>query len=130
MLLHHLVIGEDATLDLRECLLRAPPKTSQGLIHYFLLALGRLSYANPPYWLDDKDKQRLVGVAGLCSVVHSVNSLTIRCADLARALLERVIQGPELDLIWEIYQDEGDDNNEAAMDVDDEEVEAQKIANA
>jgi hypothetical protein len=51
-------------------------------------------------------------------------------ADLARALLERVIQGPELDLIWETYQDEGEDNNEAAMDVDDEEVEAQKIANS
>lgn len=51
-------------------------------------------------------------------------------ADLARALLERVIQGPELDLIWETYQDEGEENNEAAMDVDDEEVEAQKIANS
>ncbi|KAF8557592.1 hypothetical protein OG21DRAFT_225698 [Imleria badia] len=113
LLLHHLVIGEEATLDLRECLLRAPSKTSQGLMHYFILTLGRLSYANPPYWLDDKDRQRLVGVA-----------------DLARALLERVIQGPELDLIWEIYQDEGEDNNEDAMDVDDEEVEAQKIANA
>lgn len=49
-------------------------------------------------------------------------------ADLARALLEKVIQGPELDLIWETYQDEGEDND-AAMDVDDEEVEAQKIAN-
>ena len=52
-----------------------------------------------------------------------------RRADLARALLERVIQGPELDSIWETYQDEGEENNEAAMDVDDEEVEAQKIAN-
>lgn len=50
--------------------------------------------------------------------------------DLARALLERVIQGPELDLIWETYQDEGEESNEAAMDVDDEEVEAQKIANS
>lgn len=50
--------------------------------------------------------------------------------DLARALLERVIQGPELDLIWETYQDEGEENNEATMDVDDEEVEAQKIADS
>ncbi|KAI9571100.1 hypothetical protein HD554DRAFT_2169491 [Boletus coccyginus] len=113
LLLHHLVIGEDATLDLRERLLRAPPKTYQGLIHGFILTFGRLSYANPPYWLDEKDRQRLMGVA-----------------DLARALLERVIQGPELDLIWETYQDEGEENNEAAMDVDDEEVEAQKIANS
>ncbi|KAN0091245.1 hypothetical protein V8E55_004811 [Tylopilus felleus] len=111
LLLHHLVIGEDATLDLRERLLRAPPKTYQGLMHGFILTFGRLSYANPPYWLDEKNRERLAGVA-----------------DLARALLEKVIQGPELDLIWETYQDEGEDND-AAMDVDDEEVEAQKIAN-
>ncbi|KAH0827962.1 hypothetical protein J3R83DRAFT_3600 [Lanmaoa asiatica] len=131
LLLHHLVIGEDATLDLRERLLRAPAKTYQGLIHFFILTFGRLSYANPPYWLNGKDRRRLVGVAGLCSAIHRLISLTVGVrAELARALLERVIQGPELDLIWETYQDEGDENNEAAMDVDDEEVEAQKIANS
>ncbi|KAG8214028.1 hypothetical protein J3R82DRAFT_10783 [Butyriboletus roseoflavus] len=113
LLLHHLVIGEDATLDLRERLLRAPAKTYPGLIHFFILTFGRLSYANPPYWLDAKDRRRLVGVA-----------------DVARVLLEKVIQGPELDLIWETYQDEGEENNEAVMDVDDEEAEAQKIANS
>lgn len=129
LLLHHLVTGEDTTVDLRERLMQAPPKTYPGLIHRFILALGRLSYANPPDWLDEQSKQRLVGVAGLCFVVSSSNPLTMGMADLARALLERVIQGPELDLIWETYQDEGEDNNEA-MDVDDEEVEAQKIANS
>ena len=78
MLLHHLVIGEDATLDLRERLLRvASAKTYQGLIHRFILTFGRLSYANPPYWLDETDRQRLMGVAGLCSVVRRVNSLTM-----------------------------------------------------
>lgn len=130
LLLHHLVIGEDATLDLRERLLRAPAKTYQGLIHFFILTFGRLSYANPPYWLDARDRQRLVGVAGLYSAVMSSELADDGCADLARALLERVIQGPELDLIWETYQDEGEENDEAAMDVDDEEVEAQKIANS
>lgn len=64
LLLHHLVIGEDATLDLRERLLRAP-KTYQGLVHSFILTFGRLSYANPPYWLEVKDRERLMGVAGL-----------------------------------------------------------------
>lgn len=64
----------------------------------------------------------------VCTLLLHTGSdpLTI-CADLARALLERVIQGPELDLIWATYQDDGDEN-ETAMDVDDEEAEAQKVA--
>lgn len=71
-----------------------------------------------------------MGVAGLCLAVTSNDLADNGRADVARALLERVIQGPELDLIWETYQDEGEENNEAAMDVDDEEAEAQKIANS
>ncbi|KIK97358.1 hypothetical protein PAXRUDRAFT_824987 [Paxillus rubicundulus Ve08.2h10] len=110
LLLHHLVIGEDSTLNLRERLYRAPMKTYGGLIHFFILTFGRLSYANSPYWLDAKDRQRLVQVA-----------------EIARPLLELVIQGPELDSIWETYQDEAEDNREAAMDVDDEEAEARKL---
>ncbi|KAF8444738.1 hypothetical protein L210DRAFT_653390, partial [Boletus edulis BED1] len=70
LLLHHLVVGEDTTLDLRERLLCASPKMYQGLIHYFILTFGRLSYANPPYWLDEKDRERLMGIAGLCLVVR------------------------------------------------------------
>ncbi|KIJ18623.1 hypothetical protein PAXINDRAFT_110123 [Paxillus involutus ATCC 200175] len=113
LLLHHLVIGEDTTLNLRERLYRAPTKTYSGLIHFFILTFGRLSYANSPYWLDAKDRQRLVQVA-----------------DIARPLLELVIQGPELDSIWETYQDEAEDNREAAMDVDDEEAEARRLADS
>ncbi|KAF9227256.1 hypothetical protein BS17DRAFT_727311 [Gyrodon lividus] len=113
LLLHHLVVGEDSTLNLRERLYRAPMKTYNGLIHFFILTFGRLSYANSPDWLDTKDRQRLVQVA-----------------DLARPLLELVIQGPELDSIWETYQDEVEDKGEAAMDVDDEEAEARKLADS
>ncbi|KAF9237525.1 hypothetical protein BU15DRAFT_75899 [Melanogaster broomeanus] len=112
LLLHHLVISEDSTVNLRERLYRAPMKTYNGLIHLFIVTFGRLSYANSPYWLHAKDNQRLA-----------------RVADLARPLLELVIQGPELDSIWETYQDEAEDN-EAAMDVDDEEAEALKLADS
>ncbi|KAG9316713.1 hypothetical protein JVU11DRAFT_2773 [Chiua virens] len=102
LLLYILVVGEDTTVDLRERLLRAPAKTYQGLMQFFIMTFGRLSYANPPYWLEGKDRQRLVDVT-----------------DIAKVLLERVVQGPELDLIWESYHDEGEEN-EAVMDVEDE----------
>lgn len=69
LLLHHLVISEDATLDLRERLLRAPINIYQGLVPSFILTFGRLSYANPPHWLEAKNKKRLMGVAGLYSAI-------------------------------------------------------------
>ncbi|KIJ67886.1 hypothetical protein HYDPIDRAFT_165675 [Hydnomerulius pinastri MD-312] len=110
LLLHHLVVGEESTLSLRDRLYRAPMKTYHGLIHFFILTFGRLSFADSPNWLDAKDKQRLEQVA-----------------DLSRALLELVVEGPEIESIWGTYQDEVEDVNEVAMEVDDEEAEARKL---
>ncbi|KAG1737622.1 hypothetical protein EDB19DRAFT_1716897 [Suillus lakei] len=104
-LLHHLMFKAEASLSLRERLERAP-RHYNGLVHLFVVIMGRLSFADVPEWVQEEDKQDLERVAGL-----------------AKDLLELLIGAPEMDAIWATYQEGPDEEME-----DDEEVEARRLA--
>ncbi|KAG0706096.1 hypothetical protein DFH29DRAFT_1025860 [Suillus ampliporus] len=103
-LLHDLVFKAEAQ-RLRERLEHAP-RHYNGLVHIFIVTMGRLSFADAPEWVQEKDKQDLERVAGL-----------------ARELLELLVDASEMDAIWATYQEEPDEE----MD-DDEEMEARRLA--
>ncbi|OAX42279.1 hypothetical protein K503DRAFT_766926 [Rhizopogon vinicolor AM-OR11-026] len=102
-LLHHLILRADTDVRLRERLENARGEYN-GAIHLFIVAMSRLSFADVPEWVKGKDKQELEKIA-----------------DLARELLELMVEGPELDAIWATYQ-EPDEELE-----DDEEAEARRL---
>ncbi|KAG8963848.1 hypothetical protein FRC05_004389 [Tulasnella sp. 425] len=97
LLWHTVRPGRDDAVDLRRQILQAAardPLQFNGLHHLFILAFGRLSYADPPDFLKSELKDT-----------------TTKMGEFARDLLESVVEGPELDNIWEAYQqsDETDD---------------------
>ncbi|KAG8911913.1 hypothetical protein FRC01_005408 [Tulasnella sp. 417] len=97
LLWHTVRPGRDDAVDLRHQILQAAardPVQFNGLHHLFILTFGRLSYADPPDWLSPELKD-----------------VVTKMAEFARDLLESVVEGPELDNIWEAYQqsDETDD---------------------
>ncbi|KAG8915091.1 hypothetical protein FRC01_003796 [Tulasnella sp. 417] len=97
LLWHTVRPGRDDAVDLRHQILQAAardPVQFNGLHHLFILTFGRLSYADPPDWLSPELKD-----------------VVTKTAEFARDLLESVVEGPELDNIWEAYQqsDETDD---------------------
>lgn len=103
-LLQYLVCGQGVDFyDLRRSLHNAPHRQFNGLIHIFIVTFGRLSYADAPQWMS----------AELCNEVDDMR-------DMARALLELVVEGPELDSIYAAYQE--DDS-----EVDGEEMEARNL---
>ncbi|KAG1815958.1 uncharacterized protein BJ212DRAFT_203897 [Suillus subaureus] len=104
-LLHHLMFKAEAPLRLQERLERAP-RHYNGLVHLFVVTMGRLSFADVPEWVQEEDKQDLERVAGL-----------------AKDLLELLMDAPQMDAIWATYQEGPDDEME-----DDEEVEARRLA--
>jgi len=79
------------------------PQQFNGLLHQFTVALGRLSFADPPDWLSPPGKDAMV-----------------KTGELARDLLDTVIEGPDGDSVWEAYQPqtEGEDSLDQQMDVD------------
>ncbi|EJU04305.1 hypothetical protein DACRYDRAFT_48318, partial [Dacryopinax primogenitus] len=69
-------------------------KVVNGVTHAFLLGIGRLSYADPPEWLDPENVKRVTDMR-----------------DQARDLFEQVIEDPlEGDSVWAAYQDDGEDS--------------------
>ncbi|KAG2059002.1 hypothetical protein BDR06DRAFT_759554 [Suillus hirtellus] len=104
-LLHHLMFKAETPLRLRERLERAP-RHYNGLVHLFVVTMGRLSFADVPEWVQEEDKQDLERVAGL-----------------AKDLLELLMDAPQMDAIWATYQEGPDEEME-----DDEEVEARRLA--
>ncbi|KAG1890390.1 hypothetical protein F4604DRAFT_663097 [Suillus subluteus] len=104
-LLHHLMFKAEAPLRLRERL-ECAPRHYNGLVHLFVVTMGRLSFADVPEWVQEEDKQDLERVAGL-----------------AKDLLELLMDAPEMDAIWATYQEGPDEEME-----DDEEVEARRLA--
>lgn len=61
---------------------------SSSLAHYYVVSIGRLSYAPVPHWLNGPCKEMIEA-----------------SCDLAHELLELVIEGPEEDLIWSAFHD-------------------------
>lgn len=104
-LLHHLMFKAEAPFRLRERLEHAP-RHYNGLVHLFVVTMGRLSFADVPEWVQEEDKQDLERVAGL-----------------AKDLLELLMDAPQMDAIWATYQEGPDEEME-----DDEEVEARRLA--
>ncbi|KAG8904606.1 hypothetical protein FRB99_001478 [Tulasnella sp. 403] len=101
-LLWSLVKPWDPVVNLRVKIIEAAaryPQHFNGLHHLFILALGRLSFADPPDWLPKPGKDSLV-----------------KMGEMARDLLDTVVEGPESDTIWEAYQecDEEADMNPGA----------------
>ncbi|KAG1734759.1 uncharacterized protein EDB91DRAFT_586936 [Suillus paluster] len=101
-LLHNLVFKADAQ-RLRERLEHAP-RHYNGLVHLFIVTMGRLSFADAPEWVQEKDKLEMERVAGL-----------------ARELLELLVDASEMDAIWATYQEPDEED-------DDEEMEARRLA--
>ncbi|KZT41435.1 hypothetical protein SISSUDRAFT_279346 [Sistotremastrum suecicum HHB10207 ss-3] len=116
LLAHHLTLSSPdsdsdrdvATLSNR--IFRAGPGF-QGVVHSFVVGIGRLSYAAAPEWM----------AADARRIVESTS-------ELAHALMEVVFEGPEEDMIWSAYND-GDDETRSVGDSDnDDEAEASKLA--
>ncbi|KAH7912414.1 hypothetical protein BJ138DRAFT_1148438 [Hygrophoropsis aurantiaca] len=107
-LFHYVIFGAESMPNLRERLELA--QSYNGLMHMFIVTIGRMSYAEPPEWVDAKDKADLEEVS-----------------DMARELLELVVEGPEGDSIWSTYQEQNDRNSDIA--IDDDEEEARKLVN-
>ncbi|KAH7925536.1 hypothetical protein BV22DRAFT_1104899 [Leucogyrophana mollusca] len=108
-LFHHLIFHAESMPNLRERLEIAPARQYNGLIHMFIVTIGRMSYAEPPEWVNARDKLELE-----------------QLSDLARELLEEVVEGPEGDSIWATYQEDPDRKSDVVMD-DDEEAEARRL---
>ena len=56
-----------------------------------------------------------------------MNYLQTFVLDLARDLLDTVVEGPESDAIWEAYQ-EGDEESQPGIDADEEELARMQMA--
>ncbi|KAF8867720.1 hypothetical protein CPB84DRAFT_1549663 [Gymnopilus junonius] len=96
-LLHQLIFEADPCLNVRLKLHQAPHRPFNGIDHMFVVTFGRLSYCDPPSWLDLDDRQSLT-----CLV------------DIAREILEVVIDGPEIDSVWAAFESVHDE--ESAID--------------
>ncbi|EJD02972.1 uncharacterized protein FOMMEDRAFT_168072 [Fomitiporia mediterranea MF3/22] len=112
-LLHRLVIpgasSEDQCapdFDFRQKLYYVPHPMFNGLPHMFVVTIGRLSYADPPDWLN-------------ADLQTEIEKLT----EPARDLMELIIEGPESDSVWVAYQDAEDES----VTENDDEAEAQLL---
>ncbi|KAL5507293.1 hypothetical protein ACEPAH_6749 [Sanghuangporus vaninii] len=97
--------------DFRQKLFYVQHAMFNGLPHMFVVTIGRLSYADPPDWLDGE-------------LQTEIEKLT----EPARDLMDLVVEGPESDSVWVAYQDsegetviENDDEIEARfIDIDED----------
>ncbi|KAF8893964.1 hypothetical protein BD779DRAFT_1669476 [Infundibulicybe gibba] len=104
LLLHYLVFKAEPVYNLRHKLQHVGIPAFNGLIQTFIVTFGRLSYADPPNWMEPDGKAELVLLS-----------------ETSRDLLDLVADGPEGDGIWAAYQDEEDEQ------VDEEEMEARLL---
>ncbi|KIP08450.1 hypothetical protein PHLGIDRAFT_126973 [Phlebiopsis gigantea 11061_1 CR5-6] len=100
-LLHHLVFTPEGALDVRLRLHRPPARHLVGAGHMYTVVLSRCAFASAPEWLDEEQYMRLEQATGM-----------------AKVLLEHVVHGDELDVIW---------NGLNADDEEEEEREAQRL---
>ncbi|KAH9977475.1 hypothetical protein BJV74DRAFT_888454 [Russula compacta] len=91
MLLLHYVIFRmpNGPAGLRARLQAAPPRHFNGIGHQFVVALGRLSFAEPPDEVSVSDRMLLE-----------------QLADPARDVMDLVVAGPESESVWSLFQEE------------------------
>jgi len=107
-LIHHLVFGAEPSLNLRLMLHHNPRRMLTGLNHLFIISIGRLSFADPPEWIGKTGKRELESLI-----------------DMARELLDLVVDGPESDSIWSLYQE---NPGKGESEMDEGEIEARLMA--
>ncbi|KAG6886161.1 hypothetical protein C0993_000679 [Termitomyces sp. T159_Od127] len=105
-LLHHFVFTSVSFINLRQKLHAPYHRIFNGLMHMFIVAFGRLSYGEAPEWIHRQGRIDLVS-----------------STDMARDILDHVVDGPEADRTWQAYQIEGETSN----DTDEEEMEEQLL---
>ncbi|KAG5651201.1 hypothetical protein H0H81_009510 [Sphagnurus paluster] len=97
-LLHHLVFTSVPVLNLRQKLHAPHHRLFHGLLHMLIVTFGRLSYGEAPEWIDRQGRIDLVSSTG--------------SGNMARDILDHVVDGPEADRTWQAYQLEGERGNE------------------
>lgn len=103
-LLHNIVSSDSTAINLRQKLLRAPPRHFNGIMHMFTLTFGRLSYSPLPDWMP----------------VPAQNELNIM-SEMARDMVELVLDQPEDEAIWTALQDTDQDAGNVTNEDDIEE---------
>ncbi|GAB1521422.1 hypothetical protein RhiTH_004517 [Rhizoctonia solani] len=93
-LLHYLVFTPDPMPNVRERLIYATRNPFNGSIHFFIVSFGRLAFGDPPDYLDTNCAKAIRGIRGL-----------------SEALLETVVDGPEVDGIYTVFRDSDEDEN-------------------
>ncbi|KAG8747157.1 hypothetical protein FRC10_002206 [Ceratobasidium sp. 414] len=91
-LLHYLSFSSDPEPNIRERLCYAPRGSFNGLVHMFIVAFGRLSSGDPPEYLDETRSAMIREIRGM-----------------SEALLGIVVDGPEVEGIYDVFHDSEDD---------------------
>jgi hypothetical protein len=90
LLLHYVIFRTPkGPASLRARLQAAPPRHFNGIGHQFVVALGRLSFAEPPDEVSVSDRVLLE-----------------QLADPARDVMDLVVAGPESESVWSLFQEE------------------------
>lgn len=93
LLLHYVVFrAPKGPASLRARLQAAPPRHFNGIGHQFVVALGRLSFAEPPDEVSAQDRGWLE-----------------QLADPARDVMDLVMAGPESESVWSLFQEEDEE---------------------
>lgn len=93
-------------------------------MHLFIVTFGRLSYGEAPDWIDQQGRTDLVSLTGeLFELKALIDVMLMLWPDMARDILDHVVDGPEADRTWQTYQTEPDANS----DTDEEEMEAKLL---
>ena len=96
LLLHYVVFrAPKGPASLRARLQAAPARHFNGIGHQFVVALGRLSFAEPPDDVSAHDRAWLE-----------------QLADPARDVMDLVMAGPESESVWSLFQEEDGDEDE------------------
>ncbi|QRW21414.1 hypothetical protein RhiXN_06403 [Rhizoctonia solani] len=88
------VFTPDPMPNVRERLIYATRSPFNGSIHFFIVSFGRLAFGDPPDYLDTTCAKAIRGIRGL-----------------SEALLETVVDGPEVDGIYTVFRDSDEDEN-------------------
>jgi len=100
LLLHYVIFrSRKGPANLRGRLQAAPPRHFNGIGHQFVVALGRLSFAEPPDEVSVSDR-----------------ILLEQLADTARDVMDLVVAGPESESVWSLFQEEEGRSEEQGED--------------
>ncbi|OCH88272.1 hypothetical protein OBBRIDRAFT_96429 [Obba rivulosa] len=93
--------GDGPPFNLRQKLLHEPGRAYYAAHNMFIVTLGRLSFADTPDWIGEQDR-----------------ALLEECTELAKELLDLLVDGPEIEQVWSAFQPLEE------METEDDELEA------